>query len=104
MTNFIVEIDKYSDQPVLMSVALEIGEIQKFSRLAEQVGSSNNKFTVNCFFSCKNQGTIIHFNVISKIHIAVFLCESTIEFGETSKIGKQTEQAGKLGKESEWKI
>ena len=27
----------------------------------------------------------------------------SIEFGEISKIGKQTEQAGKLGKKPEWK-
>ena len=29
-------------------------------------------------FSCKNQGTIVHFDIILKTHIAVFLCESTI--------------------------
>ena len=28
----------------------------------------------------------------------------SFEFGEISKIGKQAEQAGKLGKKFEWKI
>ena len=56
---------------------IEFGEIQKFSRLTEQAGESNNKYSVNCIF-VQNQGTIVHLNVILKTHIAVFSCESTI--------------------------
>ena len=33
--------------------SFEFGEIQKFSRLAEQTGESNNKYTVNCIFVLK---------------------------------------------------
>ena len=36
------------------SVAPEFGKIQKFSRLAEQVGESNNKSFVNCIFVQKS--------------------------------------------------
>ena len=32
---------------------IEFGEIQKFSRLAEQARNSNNKCTVNCIFMQK---------------------------------------------------
>ena len=32
------------------------------------------------FFRTKNQDTIMHFNVISKTHIAVFLRESTVQY------------------------
>ena len=31
-------------------------------------------------------------------------CSNTFEFDEISKIGKETQQAGKLGKKLEWKI
>ena len=58
----------------------ELSEIQKFSRLAEQAGESNNKYTVN--YHMKNQDTIIHLrsNIISKTCIGVFLCESTTSY------------------------
>ena len=55
-------------------MVIEFGEIQKFSRLAEQAGNSNKKYTVN-HIPYKNQGTVIHFNVILKTHTAVFVCE-----------------------------
>ena len=32
------------------SQKIEFGKIQKFSRLAEQAGESNNKYTVNYIF------------------------------------------------------
>ena len=41
----------------------EFGEIQKFSRLAEQADQSNNKYTVDCIVvQKKNQDMIVHFN------------------------------------------
>ena len=42
-----------SDQTVGQS--FEFGGIQKFSRLAEQAGNSNNKHTVNCIFMQKSR-------------------------------------------------
>ena len=39
---------KFQNQRERLSI--KFGEIQKFSRLAEQAGESNNKHTVNCIF------------------------------------------------------
>ena len=36
-------------------ISFEFGEIEKFSRLAEQAGESNNKYTVNCIFVQKSR-------------------------------------------------
>ena len=57
---------------------LSYAKFQKFSKLVEQVGGSNNKCTVNSIFDLKFQDTIIHFEIISKTHIGVLLRERTI--------------------------
>ena len=49
----------------------------KFSRLAEQTGELHTKYTVN-YFRTQIEAQLYTFNVISKTHIAVILCESTI--------------------------
>ena len=45
---------------LIMVFVIEIGEMQKFSRLVEQAGESNNKRTVNCVFlqQSKNNYTL----------------------------------------------
>ena len=70
---YLLNINFSCSSLIKLDAIIEFGKIQKFSR---QAGESNSKCTV--VFSCKNQYTIMHFYIISKTHIAVFLCESAI--------------------------
>ena len=36
--------------PEIFVIKIEFGEIQKFGRLGEQAGESNNKYTINLIF------------------------------------------------------